>query len=50
MAKKNKTQKGLSDKELVKKYEAGKIDMANPLKKMIKNPSNSSILKGEKTY
>ncbi len=43
-----KKQKGLTDKELVKKYEGGKIDLKKPLKQMIKTPSKSAILKAEK--
>ena len=45
---KSKKQKGLSDTELVKKYEAGKIDLKEPLKQMLTTPSNSSILKVQK--
>ena len=44
---KNKKEKGLSDAELIAKYESGKIDMKKPLKKLFKTPSNSAILKAE---
>ncbi len=44
---KKKKKKGLTDTELVKKYEGGKIDMKKPLKKLFKTPSNSAILKAE---
>lgn len=33
---KKKKEKGLSDAELIKKYEAGKIDMKKALKPLIK--------------
>jgi hypothetical protein len=33
---KKKKQKGLSDKELIAKYEAGKIDMGKALKPLLK--------------
>lgn len=40
--------KGLSDKELVAKYEGGSIDMHSALKSMAETPSNSSTLKKSK--
>jgi hypothetical protein len=43
-----KKEKGLSDAELIKKYGDAKIDLVGQLKKMIKTPSNSSILKQQK--
>jgi hypothetical protein len=46
--KKNKKQKGLTDSQLVKKYEGGKLDLTKPLKRLLKTPSNSSILKNQK--
>lgn len=48
MKKKTTKQKELSDTKLVEKYESGKIDFISQLKKMIKTPSNSSILKTQK--
>jgi len=48
MAKHSKKEKGLSDAELVNKYEKGKIDLSKPLKKMLKTPSNSANLKTQK--
>ena len=48
MRKSHKKKKGLSDKELISKYEGGKIDMAKPLKRLLKTPSNSAILKTKK--
>lgn len=45
---KNKANKGLSDSELIEKYEMGGIDLLKPIKKMLKNPSRSSILKSKK--
>lgn len=41
-------EKGLSDTELIEKYGDAKIDLVGQLKKMIKTPSNSSILKQQK--
>ena len=40
-----KPNKGLSEAELVAKYERGAIDLKKPLKAMLKKPSNSSVLK-----
>ena len=39
---------GLSDDELIKKYEAGKIILQPAIKKMIKTPSPSSVLKTQR--
>ena len=45
---KTKKQKGLSDRELIKKYDnGGKIYLKKPLKRLLKTPSNSAILKAE---
>lgn len=41
-------EKGLSDDELIKKYEAGKIILQPAIKKMIKTPSPSSVLKTQR--
>ena len=48
MKNKIKKQKGLSDAELIKKYGDTKIDLVGQLKKMIKTPSNSAVLKVQK--
>lgn len=48
MKKSKNLRKGLSDKELISKYEGGKIDMKKPLKRLLKTPSNSSVLKKKK--
>lgn len=42
------TNKGLTDKELIAKYEHGAIDLKKPIKAMLKTPSNSSVLKDKK--
>lgn len=44
----NNKEKGLSDDELIKKYEAGKINLSAAVKKMIKSPSPSSVLKNQR--
>ncbi len=44
----SKKRKGLTDNQLVKKYEGGKVDFAKPIKRLLKTPSNSSILKNKK--
>ena len=41
-------QKGLTDMQLVRKYEHGAIDLQKPIKAMLKTPSNSSVLKDKK--
>lgn len=38
MATTNKKSKGLSDAELIEKYEAGKIDFAKVIKQTLKDP------------
>ncbi len=43
-----KESKGLSDTELVQKYESGTIDLKHPVKRLLKTPSNSSVLKDKK--
>jgi|GEM_PF-5466897 len=40
--------KGLTDKELIHKYEAGAIDLEKPMKRMLKTPSNAAKLKKQK--
>lgn len=37
---------GLTDPELIEKYERGKIDMKKPLKKLLRKPSKSAKKKG----
>lgn len=48
MKKSNKQSKGLTDTELVAKYEDGKINLKKHVKKLLKTPSNSSVLKTKK--
>jgi hypothetical protein len=43
-----KEPKGLTDAELVVKYDKGAIDLKTPVKKLLKTPSNSAILKNKK--
>jgi hypothetical protein len=37
--------KGLSDTELIDKYERGKIDLKRPIKRLLKTQTNSSVLR-----
>lgn len=45
MNKSKKKRKGLTDPELINKYEKGGIDLSKPIKKLLKTPSNSAILR-----
>ena len=49
MATTKKKTKGLSDAELIEKYESGKIDFVKVLKPMLKKPSNSVLRKVKKS-
>lgn len=48
MKAKKKDKEGLSDTELVEKYEKGAIKLHTHVKKLLRKPSKSSILKKKK--
>ena len=45
--KKRQAREGLTDAELVEKYEGGSIDLKKPIKRLLKTRSNSGILKSQ---
>jgi hypothetical protein len=46
--KEGETKKGLSDTELIEKYEKGKIDLKKASKPMLKNPNKTTKIEPKK--